>query len=93
MSVRRMLELMLPLAIACGDPVREDNLGESTTALDVTVPATELGIDDAVFQRVDSLSYPVLACPPDAPFVCRAESPLGWSCSNLACPPPEPELR
>ena len=88
-----MLELLVPLAIACGDPVREDNLGETSAPLDVTVPAQDVGIDDAIFQRVDSDSYPVLACPPEAPFICRTESAFGWTCSNLACPPPEETLR
>ena len=88
-----MLELSVSLAIACGDPVREDNLGQASAPLDVTVPAQEIGIDDAIFQRVDSNSYPVLACPPEAPFICRTEGPFGWTCSDLACPPPEDTLR
>ena len=83
-----MLELLLPLAIACGDPVREEELGRTAAPLDVTVPASELGLDDAIFRRVDS--YPVLGCPIDAPFVCRTDTnTLGWQCSNLPCPPPE----
>jgi hypothetical protein len=87
MSARRMLELLFPFAIACGDPVREGDLGRSSAPLDVTVPADDLGLDDAIFRRVDS--YPVLTCPIDAPFVCRAENGIGWTCSDLACPPPE----
>lgn len=84
-----MLELLLPLALACGAPDRVDELGRpassTAAALDVTVPAAELGIDDAVFRRVDS--HPVLSCPPDAPFICRSENELGWTCSELACAP------
>lgn len=87
-----MLELLLPLAIACGDPVApspEEELGRTSAPLDVTVPASELGIDDAVFRRVDS--HPVLTCPLQAPFICRTdENALGWSCSEIPCPPPEP---
>ena len=82
-----MLELTFPFAIACGDPVREGDLGRSSAPLDVTVPARELGLDDAVFRRVDSYSFPELACPPDAPFVCRAENATGWACSELSCAP------
>lgn len=80
-----MLELLVPLAIACGDPAREEELGRTSAPLGVTVPATELGIDDAVFRRVDS--SPVLVCPPDAPFVCRAENAHGWACSEISCAP------
>lgn len=80
-----MLELLSLLAIACGDPVDEGELGRASAPLDITVPAAELGIDDAIFRRVDS--HPVLACPPDAPFICRSENELGWACSELACAP------
>jgi hypothetical protein len=80
-----MLELLVSFAIACGDPVREDELGRTSAPLDVTVPAEEIGLDDAIFRRVDS--HPFLACPPDAPFICRAETALGWACSELSCAP------
>lgn len=80
-----MLELLVPMAIACGAPAEDGDLGRTSAALDVTVPATELGIDDTVFRRVDSRV--LLVCPPDAPFVCRAESAVGWACSELACAP------
>jgi hypothetical protein len=94
MSARRMLELLFPLVIACGDPVSEEQVGKAAAALDVTVPASDLGIDDAVFRRIDSHDVPVLSCPPDAPFVCRTdEGSFGWECSQLACPPPEDTLR
>lgn len=88
-----MLELLLPLAIACGDPTRDEDLGETSAPLDVAAAAHDVGIDDAVFQRADSHSYPVLACPPEAPFICRTEGAFGWTCSKLACPPPEDTLR
>lgn len=80
-----MLELLSLFAIACGDPVDDGDLGRSSAPLAITVPAAELGLDDAIFRRVDSRL--VLACPPDAPFVCRAENATGWACSELACAP------
>jgi len=94
MTTRRVLALLLPLAIACGDPAREDNLGQSSGPLEVTAQATDVGIEDAVFRRVDSHAYPLLTCPLGAPFVCRTdENALGWTCSELPCPPPEETLR
>ena len=87
-----MLELLFPLVIACGDSVAVENVSTAAAPLDVTVPASDLGIDDAIFRRIDSHDVPVLACPPDAPFVCRNESAFGWECSRLACPPPEDTL-
>ena len=81
-----MLELMVVLSLACGDPVGED-VGTASAALDVTTPARDIGIDDAVFRRMDSNTQPMLVCPPDSPFVCRAENAAGWTCSELACTP------
>lgn len=80
-----MLELLVPLTIACGASATDDDVGRTSAPLDVTVPAVELGIDDAVFRRVDS--HPLLVCPPGTPFVCRSENEIGWACSELACAP------
>jgi hypothetical protein len=85
MNARRMLELLLPVAIACGAPAPDDDLGRTSSPLDVTVPATDLGLDDVVFRRLDS--HPQLVCPPDAPFICRAENAIGWECSEISCAP------
>lgn len=76
------------LVAACGDASdepRAEQLGRTSATLEVTTPASELGIDDLVFRRVDS--QPLLTCPPDAPFVCRSENAAGWTCSELACAP------
>lgn len=86
MSARRMLELTIVMSIACGGTAGED-VGTASAALDVTRPARDIGIDDAIFRRVDSDSVPVLVCPPDSPFVCRAENAAGWTCSELSCVP------
>jgi hypothetical protein len=85
MGARRMLELLVSFAVACGAPAGDEEIARTSSPLDVTVPATELGLDDAVFRRVDS--HLVLVCPPDSPFVCRSENTLGWACSELACAP------
>ena len=87
MLVRRPLELVLfALVVACGCGSSEaEDLGRGSASLDVTTPARELGIDDLIFQRVDS--RPFVVCPPDSPFVCRAMNATGWTCSELACAP------
>jgi hypothetical protein len=85
MAARRMLELLFLSAIACGDPAREDDVGRTASPLDVTVPASELGLEDAIFQKAES--DPLLLCPPHAPFICRAENDTGWACSEISCAP------
>lgn len=86
-----MVELVLIFLspIACGEAPDADvgRTASTATALDVdvTTPASDIGIDDAIFRRVDT--QPLIVCPPDTPFMCRSQNAAGWSCSEVACAP------